>query len=73
MLVSSDANSFPIGIVLIWGGSGKGCGSFKQDFFPCLLFFFEEIIQQRDRNCEGEKAFIRSKVCVEEYTGKLAE
>lgn len=43
-----------------------GCGGLKQD-----LVFFEERIQQRDRDCEADEVFTGSKVRVEEHTGRL--
>ena len=43
-----------------------GCSGLKQ-----VLVFFEERFQQRDRDCEAARAFIRTKVCVEEHPGRL--
>lgn len=56
--------------VLTWERGNEGCSGLKQDLFPCLLLWRKN---STDRNCEAEKAFIRSKVCVEENRGTQSE
>ena len=56
--------------VLTWERGNEGCSGLKQDLFPCLLLWRKN---STDRNCEAEKAFIRSKVCVEEHIGEHLE